>query len=84
MKKELNIFDWLEGIYNKKYKDEYDVTFKDFIELFFENTFGINTGSIHEGFIGESDIEDSFIGEFIPSVKIDTTNKTIKMFISLD
>ena len=51
MKKELNIFDWLEGIYNKKYKDEYDVTFKDFIELFFENTFGINTGSMHEGFI---------------------------------
>ena len=39
---------------------------------------------MHEGFIGESDIEDNFIGEFIPSVKIDTTNKTIKMFISLD
>lgn len=78
----VNIFDWLEQKYNsnEKYKNEFNLTCEEFINLFFENTFNINTGSIHEGFIAESDVKDCYIGNFIPNIKLDFKNKTIEMF----
>ena len=76
----VNIFQWLEQKYNsnEKYKNEF--TCEEFINLFFENTFNINTGSIHEGFIAESDVKDCYIGNFIPSIKLNFKNRTIEMF----
>lgn len=75
----INLFDWLEVQYNSNdmYKEEY--TLEEFLYAFFENTFGMNTGSIHEGFISsyEDDEIEPFLGEFAPFLEIDMKNKTI-------
>lgn len=36
---------------------------------------------MHEAFIGDADIGENFLGEFVPSINIDSNNRSINIEI---
>jgi len=73
-----NLFDYLEGIYNSSEEYQEDYELEDFITWFIRMTFGFN-GALREGFVDDDSSE--LVCEFTPDIKLDFTNKTIKIIV---